>query len=222
MRRYHLSGSQSGLTHFFAGAIRKWRAERGKGPSLLWSPPCDTAGPPSGHDGPTCERIVVLNKRDLVPGWGMEVCIVCPVNVAILKRGQPFRRAMAARFPEQIVHFASCNRHEDIKSLSRLLVSMSRRLLPVLFDPNFYHRFRHSQKESTCHRNQCLGGRYAKRWQVHTIKLAPEFWHFRSCVRSAFSGALIDNNFLFRDAQSFANIRTARSHPRFVKSVEII
>lgn len=31
---------------------------------------------------------------------------------------------MAARFPDQIVHFASCNKSRDIKTLSELLVSM--------------------------------------------------------------------------------------------------
>jgi hypothetical protein len=31
---------------------------------------------------------------------------------------------MAARFPDQIVHFASCNKPRDIKTLSELLVSM--------------------------------------------------------------------------------------------------
>lgn len=67
--------------------------------------------PVSGYGGMTCERIIVLNKRDLVPEWGME----------------PFRRAMASRFPEQIIHFASCNRREDIKSLSALLVNIAKR-----------------------------------------------------------------------------------------------
>ena len=33
---------------------------------------------------------------------------------------------MAARFPDQIVHFASCNKPRDIKTLSELLVSMLR------------------------------------------------------------------------------------------------
>ena len=37
---------------------------------------------------------------------------------------QPFRKAMAARFPDQIVHFASCNKPRDIKTLSELLLSM--------------------------------------------------------------------------------------------------
>ncbi|KAI6168377.1 P-loop containing nucleoside triphosphate hydrolase protein [Pisolithus thermaeus] len=67
--------------------------------------------PVSGYGGMTCERIIVLNKRDLVPEWGME----------------PFRRAMAARFPEQVIHFASCNRREDIRSLSTLLVNIAKR-----------------------------------------------------------------------------------------------
>ncbi|KAG6332110.1 hypothetical protein ID866_6978 [Astraeus odoratus] len=93
--------------------IRKWRAERGKGTSPSQTQDRSVGGSPpaSEHGGMTCERIVVLNKRDLVPDWGME----------------PFRRAMAARFPEQIIHFASCNRREDIKSLSTLLVNIAKR-----------------------------------------------------------------------------------------------
>ena len=45
------------------GVLRKWRLERG------WDP---------SHPGrrlssvDACEHIVVLNKRDLVPEWGME------------------------------------------------------------------------------------------------------------------------------------------------------
>ena len=45
------------------GVLRKWRLERG------WDP---------SHQGrrlssiEACEHIVVLNKRDLVPEWGME------------------------------------------------------------------------------------------------------------------------------------------------------
>lgn len=48
------------------GGLRKWRLERG------WDP---------GDSGKrlisveACEHIVVLNKRDLVPEWGMEVSL---------------------------------------------------------------------------------------------------------------------------------------------------
>ncbi|KAL4066985.1 P-loop containing nucleoside triphosphate hydrolase protein [Scleroderma yunnanense] len=98
------------INHNFEGAIRKWRAERGKESNLLRTPPhSTTTSSPAGYG--TCERIVVLNKRDLVPQWGME----------------PFQSAMAARFPDQIIHFASCNRREDIKALSNLLVSIAKR-----------------------------------------------------------------------------------------------
>lgn len=100
------------INHNFEGAISKWRAERGKVTNSL-QPRRDAAvepSPVSGYGGMTCERIIVLNKRDLVPEWGME----------------PFRRAMAARFPE-IIHFASCNRREDIRSLSALLVNIAKR-----------------------------------------------------------------------------------------------
>ncbi|KAF8345270.1 hypothetical protein F5887DRAFT_1061838 [Amanita rubescens] len=78
------------------GALRQWRLERG------WDP---------NHPGrrimnnTACEHIVVLNKRDLVSEWGME----------------PFRRAMATKFPEQRVLFASWHRPRDIRNLSELL-----------------------------------------------------------------------------------------------------
>jgi len=48
------------------GALRKWRLERG------WDP---------GNSGKrlisvdACEHIVVFNKRDLVPQWGIEVSL---------------------------------------------------------------------------------------------------------------------------------------------------
>ncbi|KAF9219523.1 hypothetical protein BS17DRAFT_804390 [Gyrodon lividus] len=94
------------------GAIRKWRAERGRGPTVIApSSPLGTGGDAvPGYGGMICERIVVLNKRDLVPEWGVE----------------PFRRAMASRFPDQIVHFASCNKPRDIKTLSELLVNIAK------------------------------------------------------------------------------------------------
>lgn len=101
------------INHNLEDAISKWRAERGK-VSISSQPHRGAAvepSPVSGYGGVTCERIIVLNKRDLVPEWGME----------------PFRRAMAARFPEQVIHFASCNRHEDIKSLSAVLVNIAKR-----------------------------------------------------------------------------------------------
>lgn len=101
------------INHNLEDAISKWRAERGKVSNSL-QPHRGAAvepSPVSGYGGVTCERIIVLNKRDLVPEWGME----------------PFRRAMAARFPEQVIHFASCNRREDIKSLSAVLVNIAKR-----------------------------------------------------------------------------------------------
>lgn len=111
-----------------AGAIRKWRAERGRDASII--PPASAGPTPPtipGYGSTICERIVVLNKHDLVPEWGVEVRPVCfrssPSGPNIVK---PFRRAMAARFPDQIVHFASCNKPRDIKTLSELLVSMLR------------------------------------------------------------------------------------------------
>lgn len=43
----------------FEDAIRKWRHERSRGASNL-----------------LCQRVVVLGKMDLVPRWGIEVCIL--------------------------------------------------------------------------------------------------------------------------------------------------
>ena len=54
-----LIGSFSGL-----GALKKWRLERG------WDPNNPMRRIVAVE---ACEHIVVLNKRDLVPAWGMEV-----------------------------------------------------------------------------------------------------------------------------------------------------
>ncbi|KAF5368683.1 hypothetical protein D9757_010220 [Collybiopsis confluens] len=84
------------------GALRKWRLERG------WD-----ANDPTRriiNAGP-CERLVVLNKRDLVPEWGME----------------PFRLAMAKKCPDQQVLFASWQRPRDIRDLSHTLVDIARK-----------------------------------------------------------------------------------------------
>lgn len=88
-------------------AINKWRAERGHHSTHV-TPPSPTTSRNSflGYGGPICERIVVLNKRDFVPEWGIE----------------PFKRAMKAKFPDQTVHFASCNKPRDIRSLSEMLI----------------------------------------------------------------------------------------------------
>ncbi|KAG1776346.1 P-loop containing nucleoside triphosphate hydrolase protein [Suillus placidus] len=94
------------------GAINKWRAERGHHFTHV-TPLSPTASRNTslGYGGPICERIVVLNKRDFVPEWGVE----------------PFRRAMKAKFPDQTVHFASCNKPRDIRSLSEMLVNIAKR-----------------------------------------------------------------------------------------------
>lgn len=52
--------------HLFLGALQKWRLERG------WDPNNPTR---RVIDSVACERIVVLNKRDLVPEWGLEVIL---------------------------------------------------------------------------------------------------------------------------------------------------
>lgn len=73
------------------------------------------------------ERVVVFSKRDLVPEWGIKVCSpsISTVAVLMLYCAQPFQRAMASKFPDQKVFFASWNRARDIRALSELLVSMS-------------------------------------------------------------------------------------------------
>ncbi|KAF9269587.1 P-loop containing nucleoside triphosphate hydrolase protein [Marasmius fiardii PR-910] len=84
------------------GALRKWRTERGYDPH-----------DPTRRlfDAGACERLVVLNKRDLVPEWGME----------------PFRRAMANKFPDQEVTFASWHKPRDIRDLSNRLVKIAKK-----------------------------------------------------------------------------------------------
>ncbi|KAG6918361.1 hypothetical protein DXG01_015010 [Tephrocybe rancida] len=84
------------------GALQKWRLARG------WDPNNRTRRIVNAG---ACERIIVLNKRDLVPEWGME----------------PFRNAMAKKFPDQQVMFASWQRPRDIRNLSELLVNTARR-----------------------------------------------------------------------------------------------
>jgi len=98
----------------FEGALQTWRRERGAIPT---PPPANDAGPstlpmtprPTGS-GLVCERIVVFNKRDLVPEWGIK----------------PFERAMAAKYPDQRVFFASWNKTRDIKALNELLVGVAK------------------------------------------------------------------------------------------------
>ncbi|KAF8962632.1 P-loop containing nucleoside triphosphate hydrolase protein [Flammula alnicola] len=83
------------------GALKKWRLERG------WDP---------NNPGrrfiavEACEHIVVLNKRDLVPEWGLE----------------PFRKAMEKKFPYQQLVLASCARQKDIRNLSEMLVKIAK------------------------------------------------------------------------------------------------
>ncbi|KAJ7359266.1 P-loop containing nucleoside triphosphate hydrolase protein [Mycena albidolilacea] len=84
------------------GALQKWRLERG------WDPNNPTR---RVIDSVACERIVVLNKRDLVPEWGLE----------------PFRRAMSTRFPDQQFLFTSWQRPRDIKNLSEILVNIAKK-----------------------------------------------------------------------------------------------
>ncbi|KAJ7927570.1 P-loop containing nucleoside triphosphate hydrolase protein [Mycena leptocephala] len=84
------------------GALQKWRLERG------WDPNDPTR---RVINSTACERIIVLNKRDLVPEWGLE----------------PFRRAMSSRFPDQQFLFASWQRPRDIRDLSEMLVNIAKK-----------------------------------------------------------------------------------------------
>lgn len=83
------------------GALKKWRFERG------WDPMDPTRRIVNSR---ICEHIVVLNKRDLVPEWGVE----------------PFMQAMINKFPGQRVIFASWQRKRDLRDLSELLIKISR------------------------------------------------------------------------------------------------
>ncbi|KAI0078310.1 P-loop containing nucleoside triphosphate hydrolase protein [Panus rudis PR-1116 ss-1] len=93
----------------FEGAIRKWRLERGANlQDGIASPGQPTTPTPYK---PVCERIVVLNKRDLVSEWGIS----------------PFRKAMAKKYPDQTTFFASWNRPKDVKRLSDMLIDIAKR-----------------------------------------------------------------------------------------------
>ncbi|KAI0696832.1 P-loop containing nucleoside triphosphate hydrolase protein [Cytidiella melzeri] len=95
----------------FEGALQKWRLERG-GHNLVSrssSEPHSLTPAPREY-GATCERIVVFNKRDLVPEWGIE----------------PFRKAMTTKYPDQTVFFASWNHRQDVKRLSNLLIDIAK------------------------------------------------------------------------------------------------
>lgn len=88
----------------FEGALRRWRTER-----LRLSEHAAASAPNAGAR--VCERVVVFNKRDLVPEWGIV----------------PFQKAMAAKFPEQQTMFVSWNRSNDLKTLNGLLVDVARK-----------------------------------------------------------------------------------------------
>lgn len=53
------------------GALAKWQRERGHVAGALDA--VGGTGDVSEPYTPLCERIIVFNKRDLVPGWGIEV-----------------------------------------------------------------------------------------------------------------------------------------------------
>ncbi|THH04648.1 hypothetical protein EW145_g5365 [Phellinidium pouzarii] len=95
----------------FEGLLQKWRYERQKLAEAFAVPGqrsfASGVGPSlRGHSSLVCERIVVMNKRDLVPEWGIE----------------PYRKAMASRLSDQRVIFASRNEPKDVKSLLETVV----------------------------------------------------------------------------------------------------
>ncbi|KAF7316295.1 Mitochondrial GTPase [Mycena indigotica] len=90
------------INHKLEHAIQRWRLERG------WDP----SNPDRRvFNSMACERIVVFNKRDMVPTWGLE----------------PFRKAMSSRFPGQHNVFASCQQQRDVRKLHEMLVSIAGR-----------------------------------------------------------------------------------------------
>ncbi|EIN08451.1 P-loop containing nucleoside triphosphate hydrolase protein [Punctularia strigosozonata HHB-11173 SS5] len=105
------------------GALQHWRFSRGRytgfnfgatAAAPSFNPARAIGGPralalASPGTGVACERIVIFNKRDLVPEWGLE----------------PFRRAMAAKFPDQRVLYTSWHRRADVKALHQLLVNVA-------------------------------------------------------------------------------------------------
>ncbi|TFY50583.1 hypothetical protein EVG20_g11438, partial [Dentipellis fragilis] len=91
------------INRTFEGALQRWRTER-----VRLSEQASATAPQAAPR--VCERVVVFSKRDLVPEWGL----------------QPFCDAMAAKFPDQRVFFASWNKPRDLKSLSNLLVSIAK------------------------------------------------------------------------------------------------
>jgi len=63
------------------GALRKWQASRGRFLGLTSSGSTQLIGTGSGVR--ICERIIVFNKRDLVPEWGFEVCSFTSLNAPL-------------------------------------------------------------------------------------------------------------------------------------------
>lgn len=100
------------------GAMRQWRLERG------WDP-----NNPARRffSVEACEHIVVLNKRDLVPEWGLEV-VVISLGLNLKINGvspQPFRKAMESKFPHQQLLLTCWKKARDVRNLMDVLVSRS-------------------------------------------------------------------------------------------------
>lgn len=87
--RYNYIDRLSLILYFlFSGVLQKWRHERqilaqkflNQGPAYLSS----SAPSLRGHSSLVCEHIVVMNKRDLVPEWGIEVSNITTFGDLIL------------------------------------------------------------------------------------------------------------------------------------------
>ncbi|KAH8829038.1 P-loop containing nucleoside triphosphate hydrolase protein [Flagelloscypha sp. PMI_526] len=87
------------INHNLEVLLKKWKRERGWIMNENPHRPIDT--------GP-CEHIVLLNKKDLVPEWGI----------------QPFKKAMQAKFPAQKTSFVSWKDPQAVKDVVRDLVAI--------------------------------------------------------------------------------------------------
>ncbi|KAL1745497.1 P-loop containing nucleoside triphosphate hydrolase protein [Schizophyllum fasciatum] len=86
----------------FDEALRRWKIDRGRDPFTTL---------PRFDAGMACEHYVVLNKRDLMPAWGVE-----PLRAA-LKKLAPFRPT----------YFTSTSTREELKELRQSLVNVAKR-----------------------------------------------------------------------------------------------
>lgn len=86
----------------FDETLRRWKIDRGRDP-LTTLPRFDT--------GMACEHYVVLNKRDLMPSWGVE----------------PLRHALRNLAPFRPTFFTSTSTMSEVKELRNALVNVAKR-----------------------------------------------------------------------------------------------